>query len=229
MRLYGFFLLLAFASCDCSAARGYFCTKEGNVLHYVRRIAGTGSVKWHHTMTINKVTAGPDGGLRISYNSDFKKGNGRQMYGGAVYMQADVSENGDVSLDMSETLRAVFLNIFKGTDVVCDGGVTTLPRAMVPGDVLPDIESRVRYGRLEYRMSVSARKVAGYDTLRISAGVFPCVVVSEHKEERTLGYNRVTNARTWYCDGIGMVRHDTYDRNMRLETSEVLDKIEDNK
>ena len=51
-------------------------------------------------------------------------------------------------------------------------------------------------------------------------------MVSEHKVERGLGRNRVTTALTWYARGIGMVRHDTYDKDMVLETSEVLIEID---
>ena len=50
-------------------------------------------------------------------------------------------------------------------------------------------------------------------------------MVSEHKVEKGMMRNRVTTARTWYARGIGMVRHDTYDRNLKLETTEVLEKI----
>ena len=60
------------------------------------------------------------------------------------------------------------------------------------------------------------------EVLSTPAGDFDCVVVSEHKVEKGPGRNRVTTALTWYARGTGMVRHDTYDRNMKLETSEVL-------
>ena len=74
-------------------------------------------------------------------------------------------------------------------------------------------------------VTVTERRVLGTDTLTTPAGTFPCVIVSEHKVEKGMMRNRVTTARTWYARGVGMVRHDTYDRNLKLETTEVLEKI----
>ena len=50
------------------------------------------------------------------------------------------------------------------------------------------------------------------------------MVVREHKVERGPGHYRNTFADSWYVAGIGYVRHDTYGKNMRLDTTEVLKK-----
>ena len=78
---------------------------------------------------------------------------------------------------------------------------------------------------LTWRVRVTDRKVLRVERLETPAGMFDCPVVSEHKVEKGPGRNRETTALTWYAEGIGMVRHDTYDRSGLLETSEVLTGI----
>ena len=60
--------------------------------------------------------------------------------------------------------------------------------------------------------------------ITVPAGTFDCIVVREHKVERGPGRNRTTTGETWYARGIGYLRHDTYDKNLKLETTEVLKK-----
>ena len=96
---------------------------------------------------------------------------------------------------------------------------------MKPGDILPDANCTVKAGLLQYKVSVTQRKVLRLETLKTPAGEFECTVVSEHKVEKGPGRNRETTALTWYSTGVGMVRHDTYDKRLKLETSEILCRI----
>lgn len=217
--------LLMLVSPTMTLAQGYICSDQGTQLHYIRRYAGNGKVKWRHTMTIDRVTMLPDGARRIEYDSDFKKANGRQMYGGPVSLTSDILSDGTVRMNVSQTMFSLLRNIFPKTEITNSECVTSLPSVMRAGDILPDVVSAVAARGVEYRMAVTGRKVTGTDTVTTPAGIFPCVVVSEHKVEKTIGYSRETTAHTWYCEGVGMVRHDTYDKNMILETSEVLEKI----
>ena len=100
-----------------------------------------------------------------------------------------------------------------------------LPSVLMPGDTLQSASGKVRALGMTMNVTVTERLVLGTDTLTTPAGTFPCVIVSEHKVEKGMMRNRVTTARTWYACGVGMVRHDTYDRNLKLETTEVLEKI----
>lgn len=218
-------VLLMLMSPMTTLAQGYICSSQGTQLQYVRRYADNGKVKWRHTMTIDRVTRLSDGTCSIDYDSDFKKANGRQMYGGPVRLTSDLTPDGTVRMDVSQTMLSLLRNVFPKADVTNSECITSLPPVMRVGDVLPNVTSVVAARGIEYRMSVTGRKVTGTDTITTPAGVFPCVVVTENKVEKTIGYNRETTAQTWYCKGVGMVRHDTYDKNMILETSEVLEKI----
>ncbi len=218
-------VIMMLVSSMTTLAQGYICSSQGTQLQYVRRYADNGKVKWRHTMTIDKVTMFSDGTRRIDYNSDFKKSNGKQMYGGPVRLTSDLTSDGTVRMDISQTMRSLLRNAFPKADITNSECITSLPSVMRDGDILPNVAAVVAVRGVEYRMTVTGRKVTGADTITTPAGIFPCVVVTEHKVEKTIGYSRETTANTWYCKGVGMVRHDTYDKNFILETSEVLEKI----
>lgn len=225
VRILLFLVLVLMLPVSVRASDGYICSSEGTVLGYVRRNVDDGSVRWHHKMTIQSVTMRTDSSRTVLYESDFKKANGRQMYGGAVSLSSEVSAVGDVSMDMSQTLRSAFANIFPKMKITSEGGIARVPCRLTAGEPLPSVRAVARAAGVEYTMTVSDRRVEGRDTITTPAGTFPCTVVFEHKVEKTVGYNRETSSRTWYCIGVGMVRHDTYDKKMRLETTEILETI----
>ena len=142
-------------------------------------------------------------------------------------MTALISREGDATLDIASSLVSVLRGVlWKNAKITAEGGKTLLPSVLVPGDTLRSAAGKVKALGMTMNVTVTERKVLGTDTLTTPAGTFPCVIVSEHKVEKGMMRNRVTTARTWYARGIGMVRHDTYDMNLILETSEVLEKIE---
>lgn len=206
------------------AVEPYFCTRQGTRLRYVRTDAGDGTIVWKHTMGIDGISE-DEGKTLVRYNSLFTKAGGGRMYGGPVSLTVRVSADGDVHMSVAESLASVFANVVGARNVRQEGGVTILPSDMKPGDLLPDITGSASAGPLKITVSVTDRKVLREETLKTPAGTFECVVVQEHKVEKGVR-NRVTTARTWYARGVGMVRHDTYDRNMKLDTSEVLQAID---
>lgn len=205
-------------------AQPFFCDVQGRSLEYRRTYVSDGRLKWTHTMQIGSV-APSSGGRKVEYNSTFRKPGGGLMYGGPIGLEAVLTDSGDVLVDVGESLAAVFSNLLPGSDVSSDGARSVLPAAMKPGDVLPDASCTVKAGPLQYKVSVTQRKVLRRETLKTPAGEFECIVVSEHKLEKGPGRKRETTAHTWYSSGVGMVRHDTYDKKLRLETSELLCRI----
>lgn len=216
---------LIFSAPFMDAQDAYFCTTEGRELTYVRKYVSDGRVKWTHTLTVGTVSGTSGGGRHIEYTSEFRKAGGGGMYGGPISLYADVDPSGNVDMDISASLSAVFRNIFPKVNVHSEGASTVLPNDMKAGDILPDASCTVHVGALKYVTSVTDRHVLRTETVTTDAGTFDCIVVSEHKVEKGPGRNRVTTAHTWYCRNLGMVRHDTYDKNSILETSEILEKI----
>ncbi|MBO7248747.1 MAG: hypothetical protein J6U88_01525 [Bacteroidales bacterium] len=202
----------------------YFCTNEGASLEYFRTKAN-GDVEWFHTMKIGEVSAnGPD--TLVHYTSHMLNHKGKPVYGDTpVALTAEVDSCG-VTLNVSESVAAVIRTMLpKNSKIVAEGGFSFLPSAIAPGDTLPDVYSYVKVFGMGMRVTVYDRQVLRNETIITPAGTFDCVVVRETKLEKGLGRNRHTTADTWYAPGIGMVRHDTHDLDLRLLTSEVLTAI----
>lgn len=202
------------------ASEPYFCTRQGSRLRYERRYAQDGTLKWTQLLQIDRAAGG-----RIGYSSTFHDARGRLMYRGAIPLEAVYDSSGALTVDLAGSVAAIFGNYLPGKAVSWEPCLSVLPAEMVPGQTLPDADFTVRVAGLGYRVSVSAREVVRTEMLETPAGEFDCVVVREHKVEKGLGRNRVTTALTWYSRGVGMVRHDTYDDEMELDTSEVLIEI----
>lgn len=222
-QLFSAIALLLFWGFSAWAGEPYFCTQQGRTLFYERRDAASGKLERTTTWVIGEVH--DEGGrTRVDYTFGLNKPNGAPMYGGPSEMSVLVERDGDVRMDVSGTMKAVFANMFPNAEIVSTGELTLLPANMRPGDVLPDARSVVTVRGIKYRTEVTERQVLREERITVPAGTFDCVVVREHKVERGPGRNRTTTGDTWYAPGIGYVRHDTYDKNLRLETTEVLKK-----
>lgn len=203
------------------AAEPYFCTQPGRMLYYERLEAGSGKLQRTTTWAIDSVRPAGDGTV-VDYTFALNKPGGAPMYGGPAQMSVRIDGRGDVRMDVGGTMKVIFAGMFPRAEIVSTGDQTLLPVDMRPGDSLPDAHSVVSVLKMKYRTDVMQREVLREERITVPAGTFDCVVVREHKVERGPGRNRVTTSETWYARGIGYVRHDTYDKNLKLETSEVL-------
>ena len=139
-------------------------------------------------------------------------------------MAVRIDADGTVRMDLGASLRAVLQNLFPRREITSTGTAALLPSSMKAGDVLPDAHCVVDVAGVKYHIDVTERRVLRSETVTVPAGTFEAVVVREHKVERGPGHNRNTWSDSWYVAGLGYVRHDTYDKNLRPETTEVLKK-----
>lgn len=203
-------------------AQGYYCDRQGARLEYVRKNIKDGSTEWRHIMNINDVSKGADGTV-ITSASTFLKANGKPYYKGDIVEQVVLKPNNDVWVDM----EAVTINYVKGRaglNATADAQPSILPADMAPGDTLPQVSGKGKVSLLSFSFHIWDRKVLREETISLPAGTFKCVVLEEHRKENAPGNNRDVLNHTWYCKGVGMVRHDTY-INGKLDTSETLVQI----
>lgn len=206
-------------------AQIYFCTKQGVKLTYRRTEVRDGSVKWVDEWTIGSTGTAADGTKTVSYTVFQKDAKGKSKMKAPVTLTVKITPEGDVRMDLGESAIKLAKAILPKANVIASGKSTVLPSAMRPGDRLADASVKAGFEKLFYTADITSRKVLRSETVSTPAGRFDCIVISEHKVEKAPAYSRVTTALTWYSDGIGMVRHDTYDKDMNLETSEVLSSV----
>ena len=224
------FLLVIFAMAVTSlsgqelSGAPYFCNQPNTTLEYVRTTA-EGDIKWYHTMRIGDAVTN---GVRtdIDYTSHILNHKHKPYYGKEPAQLAAVVTADAVVLNVAESVAAIFRTILPGSaKIVSTGGESSLPSNMVPGDTLPDVLASVKAFGLTMKITVTERKVLREEAITTPAGKFNCMVIRERKVEKGMGRNRHTIADTWYAKGIGMVRHDTYDTDLKLLTSEILTAI----
>ncbi len=226
MRTAVILILIALFHAIPSIAQPFFCIDEGTRLVYLRKHADSGEIKWKHTMDIREVVMAEDSSAIVRYSSYFEDKRGKGITKDTIHLSASITEDSDVIVDISASMVAVLKGfLWKGAKVEAEGGKTLLPYSLVPGQTIPEAHGCVSALGMKMNVDVTDRKVIGHETITTPAGTFECTVVSEHKVEKGMMRNRITTAHTWYARGVGMVRHDTYDRNMKLETSEILEKI----
>lgn len=215
-------LLTFFAVFLCANAQGYYCDRQGARLEYVRKNVKDGSIEWRHIINITDVKKVSDG-TGITSASTFLKANGKPYYKGDIIEQVVLKENNDVWVDM----EAVTVNYVKGRaglNATAQATPSILPADMAPGDTLPQVTGKGKVSLISFSFRIWDRKVLREETISLPAGTFNCVVLEEHKLENAPGNNRDVLNHTWYCKGVGMVRHDTY-IDGKLDTSETLVQI----
>lgn len=219
------FLTLFFAAHDAFAGGPFFCDKAGCSLFYERYEAGSG--KLLRTTLLDFVSVRQeDDGQTVEYAMQLRKPNGRPLYGDRAVLTTEIDSDGDVTVDLATSAQMVLKNLFPGTEMESVNAPAILPSGMRPGDTLPDAHGEVALGCFKYTIDLTDRTVLRTEQLRTPAGVFDCVVEREYKEINGPMHNRKTWSVTWYAEGIGYVRHDTYDKQMTLLSSEVLTRID---
>lgn len=223
MKLKILVFVFIFCALELNAQEPYFCTKVGTVLEYTRRYTD-GEIKWYHKMKILEVT-NDSGTGEIVCTAEIKDIKGKSKMRGPVEVVAMLTD-GSVGVNpgsvMANAIQGLVGGMFK---VTSSGDYTILPLHMKVGDRLPDAFCSVKAMGMTMKISVTKRKVISEEMLTTPVGTFDCVVVQEHKVEKGMTRNRVTTAKTWYSRDMGMIRHDTYDQDGKLETIEELTSI----
>ena len=219
-----FYIMLTLCMiCLKAYPQGYFYDKEGGKLEYVRKQVKDGSVVWRFTGTITKVA---DSGTYkdITTESVFTKPNGKPLYSSSVIQMVRVdNETNEVSVDVAGAM-ASYIKARAGLTANCTKVYSTLKADAKPGDELESVFAQAKVGPLTYNLAITERKILRRETLSVPAGTFDCIVLYEHKKEDGPGHHRDVINHSWYCKGVGYVRHDSY-IDGKLDTSEILYSI----
>ena len=203
----------------------YFCPRPGTILHYERYKAGTTKLLQTTLFEIESIQPSAKG-RTVHYAVTMAKASGRELLGGRAPQTSYVSPKGDTSLDFGETVKGFIQNMFPSAKVEVTNSEALLPVDMQPGDTLPEAHSTVKVVGINAHFHVTGRKVLRRETITTPAGTFDCMVVRERKEEDAPLHHTDNWLDNYYVRGLGYVRHDKYDKNMRLLESEVLVRIE---
>lgn len=219
------FLTLLSVCGSLSAGVPYFCNQPGKALYYERYEVGTG--KLLQTTVLDFVSVSPKGdGETVEYGMLISKANGRAMFGGRAPLTADISAGGDLWMDLGASTRIILSNYFPKAKVTSESALSVLPSEMMPGDTLADAHAVVMLGAFKCTVDITDRTVLRTEQIKTPAGVFDAMVVREFKVEKAPMHNKQIWTDSWYVRGLGYVRHDSFDKKMRLISSEILIRID---
>jgi len=203
------------------AGEPYFCTRTGTKLHYERYKA-----KDHKLAQTTLFEIDAYDGSQVHYAISLKKANGSDMFGGRSLQTAYIAANGDVTMDFGQTVKGFLRNMFPGMKITATESRALLPENMQPGDTLPETHCTVKIAGFSANFDVTERTVLRREQITTPAGTFDCMVVRERKQENAPLHHHDNWLDNYYVPGLGYVRHDKYDKNLRLQESEVLISIE---
>ena len=132
-----------------------------------------------------------------------------------------------VTLDMMEVIKEKVASSASGTEVDADitGTNPYIPNNLTVGTNLPDSHVDMDFSAGEVKMSFGAKtfnkKVVGTETITVPAGTYDCVVLTEDNDTQML-ISKHTNSKLWIAEGVGVVKHETYDKKGKLTETEVL-------
>lgn len=220
------FIIAFLSTISLLAQEPFFCTRPGTKLHYERHKAGTTKLTQTTLFEIESEQA-TSKGQEVHYAVTMAKANGSDLYGGRAIQTTLITPNGDVNMNFGETVKAFVKNMFPRANVEISEAWALLPAKMHPGDTLPETHCTVTVMGLKAYFHITDRRVLRKETITTPAGTFDCVVVREHKEEDAPFHHPDNWLDNYYAPGFGYVRHDKYDKNLRLQEIEVLVSIEE--
>lgn len=216
-----FLLVALLCTLPLLAGEPYFCTRPGTKLHYQRYKIKNNKLSQTTLFEIESNT-----GSQVKYAVTMKKSNGSDLFGGRTLLTAYIAPNADTSLDFGQTVKSFVQNIFPSARITATESMAILPADMQPGDTLPETHCTVKMAGISAYFHVTGRHVLRRERITTPAGTFDCVVVRDFMEEDVPLHHKDNWLDSYYAPGLGYVRHDIYDSNMRVIESEVLVSIE---
>ena len=217
--------VLAWTACLAAPPEGYFYTRAGSTLHYLRHDPETNSLSWTHDAMICGNKTLDDGSLEVDFRTTIISGKMKSPLKSSVTTNVTIRPDGTVELDVAHAAVVAAKQRFSAFNFTSSGGTSLLPSTLKPGDKLDEIHAVVAWSGIKYTLDYTERQVLRRETVTVPAGTFDCIVVQEHKVEKAPLMKRDRITITWYALGYGMVRHDTFFTNGDIETTEQLVSI----
>ena len=211
---------------QAQTTKAFFCTEPGTTFRY-ERYSGSGEEHWWtQTTKVNTVTPQEDGSLRVDFTTTVKAYDVKSPLKEPVSSYAQVREDGTVEVNMAEAATIVAKQSYSAFNFKSSGGISALPAKLNVGEPLEEIHARVSWAMFAFTMDFTERSVLRQETITVPAGTFDCMVVRERKRERAPFLKRERITDTWYAQGYGLIRHDSYFTDGTQECSEQLCAIE---
>jgi hypothetical protein len=119
-------------------------------------------------------------------------------------------------MEVIEKTKSEFLKI--------SGEVRGIPRYPKVGK-LPDYEFHIKVSLISMKLIGENRRIVGIESIKTQAGLYDCFILEETISTKSMMMKDVEKIKSWYAYGIGLVKEITYDKNGKLISTMILNKV----
>ena len=221
--LFILFISNVYAQTDC---KPYVPTSKGTkweITNYSSKDKETGKTSFE---LIDKVEIA--GGIKFIIKSISYDKKGKEVYKNQFEA---FCINGKFDFDMAFKMNGADMQAYENMDIDMDASKFEIPSMdAAAGTQLKDGSITVSIGNngismFKMTIFITDRKVDNQENLKTPAGEFKCIKLSQKISTKMMvsitGYSK-----EWYSENIGMIKSESYDKNMKLQGYSLLTKLE---
>lgn len=126
--------------------------------------------------------------------------------------------------DLSEEKKKEVIEQTKSEFLKISGEIRGIPRYPKVGK-LPDYEFNIKVSLISMKLIGENRRIVGIESIKTQAGLYDCFILEETISTKSMMMKDVEKIKSWYAYGIGLVKEVTYDKNGKLISTMILNKV----
>ena len=126
--------------------------------------------------------------------------------------------------NLTEEQKTAVIEHLKSDYAKISGEIRGIPRYPKVGK-LPDYEFQFKFTLMNMKVVGLDRGIVGTERIQTEAGLFDCFIMEETISTKALIFKDVEKTKSWYAYGIGLVKEITCDKDGKLVSTMILNKI----
>jgi hypothetical protein len=126
--------------------------------------------------------------------------------------------------DLSDENERNLLEQTKSEFIKTSGELRGIPRYPEVGK-LPDYEFHIKMSIISMKVLGENRRIIGTESIQTEAGLFDCFILEETLTTKAMMMKDVETIKSWYAYGIGLVKETSYDKNGKLISTMLLNRV----
>ncbi len=143
-----------------------------------------------------------------------------------------ICEGNAYRMDVSSLLPAGLTDQFgENMEVTFEGDGLVMPTDLSVGKTFPSSSNEINFASggmnlMSMKMDITDHKVESKEEVSVPAGKFDAYKVVYNMTTKMMGANSTFKVVSWYADGVGMVKQESYDKKGKLDSTMLLSKFE---
>jgi len=210
----------SYSQSDCSK---YYPFKEGAQFSYTN-YNKKGKVSGIVEYLITNLRSEGDNEL-ITMRTSIKNAKGKDPMNFAY----DISCDGNgISIDYNSLGNMAMLHQFENMETEITGTNINIPNDLSVGQKLPDAYMNMKISMgitMEINVNVINREIIAKEKVTTPAGTFDCYVLQVTSIVDMMGKKITSSSKSWFAEGVGMVKQESYNEKGNTENSTLLTKL----